>query len=60
VTYPGYGQTRVYSISDLSTAFHFWVRVENPDHIAFDPDALIEIINQTKPAHTRAVVHIVE
>lgn len=58
--YPGYGQTRVYSRSDLSTAFHFWVRVENPDHVVFDPDALIEIINQTKPAHTRAVVHIAE
>lgn len=59
-TYPGYGQTRIYSNSDLSTAFHYWVRVENPDEVAFEPDALIEIINQTKPAHTRAVVHIVE
>lgn len=60
VANPGYGQTRVYSKSDLSTAFHFWVRIENPNAANFDPDALSEIINQTKPAHTRAVVHIAE
>ena len=59
-TYPDYGQTRIYSEADLSTAFHFWVRVENPDGVTFDPVALIETINRTKPAHTRAVVTIAE
>jgi len=58
--YPIHGQTRIYSNTDLSTAFHFWVRVENPDQKTFDPEALIETIQQTKPAHTRALVHIVE
>lgn len=60
VAYPAHRQTRIYSESDLATAFHFWVRVENPNHVSFDQDTLIEIINQSKPAHTRAVVHIAE
>jgi|GEM_PF-849325 len=58
--YPEYGQTRIYSEADLSTAYHFWVRVENPEGVTFDPVALIETINRTKPAHTRAVVTIAE
>ena len=53
----GYRQTRVYSRSDLSQSFHFWVAVSNPNGIAYDPEVVREAVNAAKPAHTRAVVH---
>jgi len=53
----GYRQTRIYSRSDLSQAFHFWVSVSNPRCINYDPDVVIQAVNAAKPAHSRAVVH---
>ena len=58
--YEAYRQTRVYSRVDLSQAFHFWVSISNPDGVEFDPEVIVEAINQQKPAHTRAVVHFTD
>ena len=53
-------QTRIYSISDLSLAFHFWVHITYPQGMEVDQQVIIESINAQKPAHTRAVVHFTE
>ena len=55
--YEAYRQTRIYSISDLSLAFHFWVHVSSPHEVEIDEEVITEAINEQKPAHTRAVVH---
>ena len=59
-TYDAYRQTRVYSRTDLSRAFHFWVSISNPRGIVFDQEVLVEAVNAVKPAHTRAVVHFID
>jgi len=58
--YEAYRQTRVYSQTDLSQPFHFWVSISNPDGVEFDPEVIVEAINAQKPAHTRAVVHFTD
>ena len=58
--YDAYRQTRIYSRTDLSRAFHFWVSISNPQGIAFDPEVVVEAVNAVKPAHTRAVVHFTD
>ena len=55
--YEGYRQTRIYSLDDLSLAFHFWVHVSSPQEVEIDEEVITEAINEQKPAHTRAVVH---
>ena len=59
-TYDAYRQTRVYSRTDLSQAFHFWVSISNPQGIVFDPEVIVEAVNAVKPAHARAVVHFTD
>ena len=58
--YEVYRQTRIYSASDLSLAFHFWVHISYPQGMEIDEQVVVEAINAQKPAHTRAVVHITE
>ena len=58
--YEAYRQTRIYSASDLSLAFHFWVHISYPQGMEIDEQVVVEAINAQKPAHTRAVVHITE
>lgn len=55
-----YRQTRIYSISDLSLAFHFWIHITYSQGMNVDQQLVIEAINAQKPAHTRAVVHFAE
>ena len=50
-------QTRLYSASDLSLAFHFWIHISYPPGTEIDEEVVTEAINARKPAHTRAVVH---
>jgi len=59
-TYEAYRQLRIYSASDLSLAFHFWVHVSSPQEIEIDEEVIMEAINAQKPTHTRAVVHFTE
>jgi hypothetical protein len=58
--YEAYRQTRIYSISDLSLAFHFWIHITYSQGMEVDQQVIIEAINAQKPAHTRAVVHFTE
>lgn len=58
--YEAYRQTRIYSTSELSLAFHFWVHVSYPKGLGVDEQVVVEAINRQKPAHTRAVVHFTE
>ena len=55
-----YRQTRIYSISDLSLAFHFWIHISYSQGMNVDQQVIIEAINAQKPAHTRAVVYFTE
>ena len=55
--FAAYRGTRIYSESDLTQAFHFWVAVSNPNGIGYDPEVVREAINAVKPAHTRGVVY---
>ena len=55
-----YRQTRIYSASDLSIAFHFWIHISYLQGTEIDEEVIIEAINAQKPAHTRAVVHFTE
>ena len=58
--YGSYRQMRIYSISDLSLAFHFWIHISYSQGTEVDQQVIIEAINAQKPAHTRAVVHFTE
>jgi len=58
--YEAYRQTRIYSASDLSLAFHFWIHISYLQGMEIDEEVIIETINAQKPAHTRAVVHFTE
>jgi len=58
--YEAYRQTRIYSRDDLSLAFHFWVHISYPQGMEIDEQVVVEAINEQKPAHSRAVVHITE
>jgi len=59
-TYEAFRQTRIYSASDLSLAFHFWIHISYPQGMAIEKQVIVEAINTQKPAHTRAVVHFTE
>ena len=58
--YEAYRQTRIYSISDLSLGFHFWIRISYSQGMEVDQQVIVEAINAQKPAHTLAVVHFTE
>ena len=58
--YEAYRQTRIYSDSDLSLAFHFWIHISFLQGTDIDEEVIVEAINAQKPAHTRAVVHFTE
>jgi hypothetical protein len=58
--YEAYRQTRIYSDSDLSLAFHFWIHISHEQGTEIDEEVIVEAINAQKPAHTRAVVHFTE
>ena len=58
--YEAYRQTRIYSASDLSLAFHFWIHISYLQGMELDEQVVVEAINAQKPAHTRAVVHFTE
>jgi hypothetical protein len=58
--YEAYRQTRIYSESDLSLSFHFWVHISYLQGKEIDEEVIVEAINAQKPAHTRAVVHFTE
>jgi len=49
--------TRMYSQTDLTQAFHFWILVSNPSGVEYDSEVVRGAINAAKPAHTRAVVY---
>jgi len=55
--FASYRGTRIYSESDLTQSFHFWIAVSNLNGIGYDPEVVIEAINAAKPAHTRGVVY---
>ena len=55
--FAAYRGTRIYSESDLTQAFHFWVAISNPNGIGYDPEVVREAINAAKPAHTRGAVY---
>ena len=58
--YEAFRQTRIYSDSDLSLAFHFWIHISYLQGTEIDEEVIVEAINAQKPAHTRAVVHFTE
>jgi len=58
--YEAYRQTRIYSATDLSLSFHFWIHISYLQGLEIDEEVIIEAINAQKPAHTRAVVHFSE
>jgi len=58
--YEAYRQTRIYSDSDLSLSFHFWIHISYLQGAEIDEEVIVEAINAQKPAHTRAVVHFTE
>jgi hypothetical protein len=58
--FEAYRQTRIYSVTDLALAFHFWIHISYPQGMEIDEEVIIETINTQKPAHTRAVVHFTE
>jgi len=58
--YEAFRQTRIYSASDLSLSFHFWIHLSYQQGIEIDEEVIVEAINAQKPAHTRAVVHFSE
>ena len=58
--YEAFRQTRIYSDSDLSLAFHFWIHISHEQGTEIDKEVIVEAINAQKPAHTRAVVHFTE
>ncbi|MBT3231459.1 MAG: hypothetical protein HN356_01455 [Calditrichaeota bacterium] len=58
--YEAYRQTRLYSASDLSLSFHFWIHISYQQGTEIDEEVIFEAINAHKPAHTRAVVHFTE
>jgi len=58
--YEAYRQTRVYSASDLSLSFHFWIHISYLQGMEINEEVIVEAINTQKPAHTRAVVHFSE
>ena len=58
--YEAYRQTRIYSDSDLSLAFHFWIHISYLQGVEIDEEVIVEAIKAQKPAHTRAVVHFTE
>lgn len=55
--FTAYRGIRVYSESDLTQAFHFWISISNPLGIVYDPEVVREAIVSAKPAHTRGIVH---
>ena len=59
-SYEAFRQTRIYSDSDLSLAFHFWIHISYLQGTEIDEEVIVEAINAQKPAHTRAVVHFTE
>jgi len=59
-TYEAFRQTRIYSASDLSLSFHFWIHISYLQGVEIDEEVITEAINTQKPAHTRAVVHFTE
>jgi hypothetical protein len=58
--YEAYRQTRIYSASDLSFRFHFWIHISYQQGTEIDEEVIFEAINAQKPAHTRAFVHFTE
>jgi hypothetical protein len=58
--YEAYRQTRLYSASDLSLSFHFWIQISYLQGTENDEEVIVEAITAQKPAHTRAVVHFTE
>jgi len=58
--FEAYRQTRIYSASDLSLSFHFWIHISYQQGVEIEKQVIIEAINAQKPVHTRAVVHFTE
>ena len=58
--FEAYRQIRIYSSSDLSLSFHFWIHISYLQGVEIDEEVIVEAINAQKPAHTRAVVHFTE
>jgi len=58
--YEAFRQTRIYSSSDLSLSYHFWIHISHLQGMEIEKQVIVEAINAQKPAHTLAVVHFTE
>ena len=58
--YEALRQTRIFSSSDLSLSYHFWIHISHLQGMEIEKQVIVEAINAQKPAHTLAVVHFTE
>ena len=59
-TWDAFRQNRIHGRNDVTQAFHFIITVSNPGSVDFDQEALIQMVNAQKPAHTRAILYFNE